>query len=649
MKSPEHDEFISFSYSSSTPDGSAVSHARLLSKKDRSLTEESDTPTPPVPFLSVEFILNALVASLLVTYFPYITYKTLQTYLAQGYFILRPTPYNCFWKWGFRYFDNADPQLRVFIEAIPFFLIPFLFLAVATRVLGACGRGFLTPARARCLGFLGFSLVFIFVLHGANMIFVIVIALTNYLLFHTLPRRLEGLAQAMPYVVFQVLQWVVHIALLILIEVYNEKLVIHHEFLKHFTNRVRWTVVYRMTVLRLIAFNYDSWEAHHYMQSSRERAMQKHLTTCVDCAELRKDREGGELPEVCRCYKLRTEYPRETGEYNLLFYFAYVLFPPLYIAGPMMSYNAFVSYLHTPTTLSRRWKFLIPYTIRTFSIVALHIIFLHLLYVCEVTKNQRALWALPHGQQILVMYYFLAHLWLKFSFIWKSARLYSIWCGVEPPEDMRRCFSNTLTVRDFWRDWHASFNLWIVRYMYIPMGGKANILYSLFPIFLFIAMWHDPALHLIKWALCIVVVFILELVGQQGYERVLAKPVRRAMAEGERTGGLTRPLARWLSRLSAERRGQLYRLLRSAGSTIVITGLIIANIIGFNRQESNTVPGDTDRSVADRTVWSVMTAAGVKVLGVTLFVVFCSVHVGGLVRDRGAYLLAMQKRKYGLQ
>ncbi|CAD2217606.1 hypothetical protein AGDE_06699 [Angomonas deanei] len=148
---------------------------------------------------------------------------------------------------------------------------------------------------------------------------------------------------------------------------------------------IRWTVVYRMSVLRLIAFNYDSWEAHHYMQSSRERAMQKHLTTCVDCAELRKDGEGGRLPEVCRCYKLRTDYPRETSEYNLLFYFAYVLFPPLYIAGPMMSYNAFVSYLHTPTTLSRSWKFILTYTVRIIVIEFLHLALLHTLYVCATT------------------------------------------------------------------------------------------------------------------------------------------------------------------------------------------------------------------------------------------------------------------------
>ncbi|CAD2217607.1 MBOAT, membrane-bound O-acyltransferase family, putative [Angomonas deanei] len=212
---------------------------------------------------------------------------------------------------------------------------------------------------------------------------------------------------------------------------------------------------------------------------------------------------------------------------------------------------------------------------------------------------------------------------------------------------MRRCFSNTLTVRDFWRDWHASFNLWIVRYMYIPMGGKANILYSLFPIFLFIAMWHDPALHLIKWALCIVVIFILELVVQQGYERVLAKPVRRAMSEGERAGGLTRPLARWLSRLSAERRGQLYRLLRACGGAAILFGLIVANLIGFNIQPDfvhSKGDSQTDKSIfhaikeCDFLTW--------LMIGLCMF--FPAV-LSGIQRDWEQYRIRQKKKAYGLQ
>ena len=34
--------------------------------------------------------------------------------------------------------------------------------------------------------------------------------------------------------------------------------------------------------------------------------------------------------------------------------------------------------------------------------------------------------------------------------------------------------SNNYTVRGFWRAWHCSFNRWLVRYIYIPLGGNRH-------------------------------------------------------------------------------------------------------------------------------------------------------------------------------
>ncbi|CAJ1022889.1 hypothetical protein Q4I30_003034 [Leishmania utingensis] len=47
--------------------------------------------------------------------------------------------------------------------------------------------------------------------------------------------------------------------------------------------------------------------------------------------------------------------------------------------------------------------------------------------------------------------------------------------------------------------------------MYIPMGGSSRVALSVLPIFLFIALWHDPVSHLVKWALCIAVMFMAEV------------------------------------------------------------------------------------------------------------------------------------------
>ncbi len=64
----------------------------------------------------------------------------------------------------------------------------------------------------------------------------------------------------------------------------------------------------------------------------------------------------------------------------------------------------------------------------------------------------------------------------------------------------------------FWRNWHASFNLWLVRYMYIPLGGGVWRAANVWPIFTFVALWHDLEWRLLAWAWLSSLLFAPELV-----------------------------------------------------------------------------------------------------------------------------------------
>ncbi len=83
---------------------------------------------------------------------------------------------------------------------------------------------------------------------------------------------------------------------------------------------------------------------------------------------------------------------------------------------------------------------------------------------------------------------------------------------------MKRCVNNNFSFEGFWRQWHATLNKWILRYMcacllsscrlvsassplllmmclllfrYIPLGGRRTQLWSMWIIFTFIGLWHD--------------------------------------------------------------------------------------------------------------------------------------------------------------
>jgi D-alanyl-lipoteichoic acid acyltransferase DltB (MBOAT superfamily) len=136
---------------------------------------------------------------------------------------------------------------------------------------------------------------------------------------------------------------------------------------------------------------------------------------------------------------------------------------------------------------------------------------------------------------------------------------------------MRRCFGSSTTIANFWRDWHASFNLWIVRYMYIPLGGSRAKVWAIAPIFTFVALWHDIELQLIRWAGVMCVAFVLEVM----------------------VGALVARSA-WLHGMAASRRPlhvHAYRHLQAVGGALSTFSLIVANLYGFGTGDTGTTNG----------------------------------------------------------
>lgn len=163
-----------------------------------------------------------------------------------------------------------------------------------------------------------------------------------------------------------------------------------------------------------------------------------------------------------------------------------------------------------------------------------------------------------HNACISVVHWYkqvLNFMWLKFFLIWRYFRFWSLVGflgitfflihvdfrvtfgienvlstnksmqinGIAPPENMPRCVNNCHSLESFWKNWHASFNKWLVRYMffsfswtlvsvifaicycstgqclliffiryvYIPLGGSQKKLLNVWVVFTFVAVWHD--------------------------------------------------------------------------------------------------------------------------------------------------------------
>ncbi|KAI4313910.1 hypothetical protein L6164_026853 [Bauhinia variegata] len=96
----------------------------------------------------------------------------------------------------------------------------------------------------------------------------------------------------------------------------------------------------------------------------------------------------------------------------------------------------------------------------------------------------------------------------KILLIWRYFRFWSLINGIEAPENMPKCINNCYNLENFWKNWHASFKKWLVRYMYIPLGGSQKKLLNI---------WVHLAYDLEWWQILLVL-----LLDQEGINWLLS-------------------------------------------------------------------------------------------------------------------------------
>lgn len=251
----------------------------------------------------------------------------------------------------------------------------------------------------------------------------------------------------------------------------------------------------------------------------------------------------------------RVALPAKPTDYTLYNYIAYVLYAPLYLTGPILTFNDYISQNRYPlpsVTTSRTIK----YGIRFLLVLLCMELVLHYLYAVAISKA-RPNWTLYSPFQLSMLGYFNLHIiWLKLLIPWRFFRLWALVDGIDAPENMVRCMSDNYSALAFWRGWHRSFNRWIVRYIYIPIGGsgasKVRGIANFFAVFTFVALWHDINLRLLMWGWLITLFVLPEIIAT-----------------------LLFPAKKWKDRPTA------YRMICGVGAVGNVMMMMVANLVGF--------------------------------------------------------------------
>ncbi|KAI2468709.1 MBOAT-domain-containing protein [Annulohypoxylon bovei var. microspora] len=480
-------------------------------------------------------------------------YKRYQNHLSEG------------WIPG-RKIDASDSQYRTFRNNIPYMTALLIFHPLLRRVynsivypIKATGQSTRpTPEEAdqrlnqRASFDFGFALIYLVALHGVSAFKILAILYANYQVATTLPRKSVPIAT-----------WIFNIGTLFANELskgYKFEAIatfiagapVNNSLLDSGSSLVswgrwldsygglmgRWEILFNITVLRLISFNLD-----YYW--SLDRRSYSPIEKQVDPSSL-SERD-------------RVSIPAQSKDYSFRNYIAYTIYAPLYLTGPIITFNDYISQLRYKSATietSRTFRYGVRLLLTLFAMEVM----LHYNYVQAISKAN-PVWGEYTASQLSVLSYFNLHLiWLKLLLPWRLFRLWALVDGVDPPENMIRCVSDNWSTLAFWRSWHRSFYRWSLRYIYVPLGGssfrslrdagRSILTYVL--VFTFVALWHDIQMRLLIWGWLIVFFMLPEMAA--GF----LVPKRRL-----------------------ESRPTLYRMICCVGAVVNVFMMISANLVGF--------------------------------------------------------------------
>ncbi|KAF3013466.1 glycerol transporter [Neopestalotiopsis sp. 37M] len=551
-----------FTTSSSTPYKTVVeSRGDAAASKERAARFSGSTT--PSKWKTPEFFLYILLVGMAIPTMVWVAYnastpsnpqfRRFEPYLAQG------------WIPG-RKIDLSDAQYFTFRKNIPYMSALLLFHPLLRRLYNAVVHPVASNARSsrptleeaddrlkqRTSFDFGFAIIFLLALHGVSAFKVLAILYVNYQIATRTPRKSIPAAT-----------WIFNIGILFANETFSgyklanmamfvsrsvtgdlvahkSALVTWAEWLDSYGGIMsRWQILFNITVLRLISFNMDYyWSLDRRSYSPVEKKQ-------IDPASL-SERD-------------RVTIPAQSKDFSFRNYIAYAIYAPLYLTGPILTFNDYISQnRYQPATIERSRT--IRYGIRfALTLLTMEVI-LHYDYVQAISKAN-PLWGEYTAAQLSILSYFnLIMVWLKLLLPWRLFRLWSLIDGIDPPENMLRCVSNNYSTLAFWRSWHRSYNRWLTRYIYIPLGGSSfatpkSIVRSIFNYiltFTFVALWHDIKLRLLIWGWLIVLFMLPEMTARALF-----------------------PARKW------ENSPKAYQMLSGVGAVVNIFMMMMANLVGY--------------------------------------------------------------------
>lgn len=125
--------------------------------------------------------------------------------------------------------------------------------------------------------------------------------------------------------------------------------------------------------------------------------------------------------------------------------------------------------------------------------------------------------ALNGTDAVLVMLFYTLQLYFDFSGYCDMARGLGHMLGIGIPVNFNSPYQAG-NIFDFWKRWHITLNRFLMRYVYIPLGGnrkgRNRMLFNLLLVFLVSGLWHGAGWNFVAWGAMHGVLYVVTRVWQ---------------------------------------------------------------------------------------------------------------------------------------
>lgn len=192
----------------------------------------------------------------------------------------------------------------------------------------------------------------------------------------------------------------------------------------------------------------------------------------------------------------------EADSPNIIDFLAYVFYFPLFLNGPILTFDTFHNQMKQRVEKPIFYSLVLD-VLSCIVYFALVEVSYHFFYSASISKHTHILEELSCWETLGIIWTQLQFFYVKYVVFYRFAGIFVKIDGMEPP-GQPGCISNLYTFVDMWRYFDKGLNIFLRRYIYIPMGGSQHgmlrQIIASFMSFAFVGYWHGGTERYLVWA-----------------------------------------------------------------------------------------------------------------------------------------------------